>query len=499
MTVDADPLPLNPDSPDVEVVTGPVASLLRALWPGGLDGVIDSPVAIPRPVTLTWEELSLSCGDVTWKLDAGGLDLELSRPAFDGDEQLDRMFRVMNQPADFVLDGGSSLTARLAHLVSRGSNIDVEKKMAATTYRLSLNSWTWWPPRNEALWVGRLDGTRIDDGNLVVCGDGWWTSTCYRLSGAYDLYLVNKRKAQTTTLVVDTRGRPLDQSLLGTDFVALEFALGRPLRLDHLVAFNEQHEVVGAAGLEFGSWSGRGSSGRCPVAVAMDLYANYGEVASEHLWVPLLFAVLARRLSEEGPDSQLLNAVAAYLDSIAAGNIHVSYLLVQIALEALSTDIVRPKTGVLVADPKKWVAFVRKHEAEIRSLAIEKGAAQKLVNKVLSAQQAPSTDRVLAALRHFDLEVPPAVLAEVARRNSSAHQFVMAKESTADVQELADRLALVQTLLVAIVAKHIGFKGPIIGWEWVRGRHKIPEWWSWEKLDDARRRFLVPPEAKEAD
>lgn len=496
----ADPLPLNPESPDVEVVAGTVAPLLRALYRGKLDSIFDASLVIPQPVSLVWDALQLDCRDASWVFDAGSLDLELRRSRFGGDEQLNRMFRVMNRPAELVLEGGSSLTARLAHLVRRGNSIDVQKQVASTTYTISLDSWTWWPPNNRALWVGPLDLPSIDDGNLTVCGDGWWTSRCIRLVGNYVLYLLNHRKAERTTLVVDTVGRALDQSLLGTDFVALEFALGRPLRLDHVVAVDEHYDLVGAAGLEFGGWSGRSRSGRCPAAGSMDLYANYGSRGSEHLWVPVLFSLVADRLEEEGADSALLTAVGAYLDSIAAGNIHVSYLLVQIALEALSTSIAKGAEGSLVADRSRWQAFVQVHEEQIRSLARDEKAGRTLLNKMRhNVPQAPRGDQVLAAFGSFGLDLPAQAVKEIGRRNKSAHEFVMAQESTADIQELADRLAMVQTLLVAIIAKHVGFSGPIIGWEWLNGRHKIPEWWNWEAVPAARQHFMVLPEGREGD
>jgi hypothetical protein len=113
------------------------------------------------------------------------------------------------------------------------------------------------------------------------------------------------------------------------------------------------------------------------------------------------------------------------------------------------------------------------------------------VNKVINAQQAPSTDRVLTALKHFGLTVPKVALDEVGRRNVVAHRYLMAVESTADWQELADRVAIVQTLLVAVLAKRVGFEGPIVGWEWAHGRLKIPDWWPWKRLDEARRHYLV--------
>lgn len=493
-----EPLPLDPESPDVDVLSEPVAGLLRSLCGATTDRHTDSTILIPTPKSLRWADLEVECDDTSWVLDGGSLELHLRRPRLDGDEQLARMFNVLNKRASILLRDGSALSARRAHLSSRSDNVDFEKRVAVATYTLTLDSWTWWPASSH-LWFGRLEGSRVDDGNLVICSGRRWTATNLRLTGNYDLYLAHDRKTETTRLVVDTGGRKLEHDLLGTDFSAMEFALGRPLRLDHLIALDDRQEMVGASGLGFGGWTTRNRIGRCPVATSKDLYAHCRKTDADHLWVPLLFSRVAAKLNAEGTDSPLLTAVAAYVDSIAAGNIHVSYLLVQIALEALCAEIVRPTSGVLVSDVKKWLGFVKEHEAEIRSFATSADAADKLVKKVNSAQQAPSTDRVAAALRHFDLHVSKEEANEVARRSSAAHRYVMAAESTADSQDLADRLATVQTLLVAIIAKYVGYTGPIIGWEWIRGRHKIPDWWPWERSPEAGKRYLVTPTEGDLD
>jgi hypothetical protein len=456
---------------------------------------VDGVLPIPAPRALSWGGHDFACEDSTWKTESGALELEIRRATFRPDEKLRRMFRVMNQPAKFQLEGDDQLQARLAHLTGHRQHVDVANQRAVTTYALMLDSWTWQPPSDSCLWVGRLHGvSQIDDGNLAVCAGGGWSGFHLFLSGRYDLCIIQRRKDRASLLIVDTRGEKLNHETLGTDFMAMEFALGRPLRLDHMTAVEDGLVVVGAAGLGFGSSVAKARAGRCPVAASMDIYANFDELEDEHLWLPVIFSLVGRALHDEGPDSALLTAVAAYLDAATAASIHVSYLLIQVALEALGSAMVQAESGVLVAEPTRWLEFVGRHDAEIRALARNEESAAKLVSKVSNAQQAPSTDRVVSALKHCGLDVPQAALKEIPRRNASAHRYVMAKESTADAQDLADRLAIVQTLLVALVAKHVGFRGPIIGWGWIRGRHQIPDWWPWEKLPEAKQRFLVTPE-----
>lgn len=481
-------MPLNPESPDVDLLPRHVVGILGAVCDGSLDQRISSSPPLPSPTSLRFVGEEIECNDAKWNSDAGGLLLEVVKPLANPGP-LGRLGYVMNEEALVVLEDGSNVHARLAHLVSHGEHLDFEKQTATKSFVIRLDSWTWRPHDWNCLWLGDLEETKLEDSNVL--GEALGADRVVRLSNKHDFYIVQRHKLGTTRLVVDTRGTPLDQSVLGTEFMAMEFALGRPLRLGRLVAVDANLQPVGAAGLDFGGWSGRGRVGRCPVATERDLYANFDKGTPARHWIPVLFSQVAKQLHLVGPDAPLIIAVAAYVDSIGANNIHVSYLLVQVALEALCSSLVTPTTHVLVKKPKEWLEFAQQHKAEILALATDVDAGQKLMNKVESAQQAPTTGRVPLALKHLSLDVPRRALAEIPGRNRSAHDLVMAKESTADAQDLADRLATVQTLLVAVIAKCVDFRGPIIGWEWVSGRRKIPDWWPWETIDEARRMYVA--------
>jgi hypothetical protein len=289
-------------------------------------------------------------------------------------------------------------------------------------------------------------------------------------------------------MVVDTRGKPLNSATFATDFMALQFVLGRPLPLRRIFALDEHYGVVGATDPGFATESIVPGNARPPVPDERDHYADFGQTAPKNSWVPEFFERLVSKLQEEGEDSRLATTMSAYLDSLT-GNVHVNYLLAQIALEPFCAKIVKSKSGVLVTNRREWSTFVDRNEKEIRSLALDEEAGQKLVNKVGAAFHAPSTDRVDAALDHFSLRVPDQVRKEIRGRNRAAHEYIMARESTANFQVLADRTGTIQTLLVAVIAKHIDYDGPILGWEWVHGRRKIPEWWLWTKRPESRRSY----------
>jgi hypothetical protein len=451
--------------------------------------VVPAEPSLPRVKSFTWGEFSGASDHTEWSFDDGELDLLVYGPGVAGPDGLAKMFGVLNQSGEFVFDTGDKLEARFVHVWSSDTSINVERKQAITTHALRLDSWTWHPRNVESLWLGILEGAVVDYSNLVLHGKKWWSAKHLRLRGTYDLYVV-KTKPGPVALVVDTGGRRLDHEVLGTDILALEFVMGRPLHLNYLTALGPDEAVVGAAGLGFARSRPRHCNRRCPVAGERELYFIADETIAEHLWVPVLFELVAKRLQAEGQDSPLLTAIAAYLDSLT-GHIHANYLLAQVALEAFCAGVVEATSGVLVKNPKAWVGFVEQKRTDFLAHAIDEEAGRKLVNKVINAQNAPSTDRVATALTHFGLTVPQQALREVARRNTAAHRYVMAQESTADPEELADRVAIVQTLLVAVIAKYIGFSGPIVGWEWAHGRRTIPAWWPWERLSQARRRYMV--------
>lgn len=486
MSATCDILPLDPESPDVTVLEDSVAGLFGALARGTL--AVELPT-LPKPVSLNWAGKTFD-GAVGWTFDGGELTLEMKSPRLGPGDGLLGMYGVLNQPAEVLLEDSSILSARSAHLLRRSVSINLSKGAVATGL-VELSGWKW-ASGGRRFWLGSLDHIRIENGNLrVALRGGNICQRALRLEGKYDWYLVENRDERSTTVVVDTKEGEPDLDVLDGDFLALEFVLGRPLELDYLVAVDPKHNIAGAVGLEFGG--ARIASGRrSPVADFRDIGVNCPDPVEEDMWAPVLFSAVARKLHEEGPDSALLIAVAEYVASVSAGSIHAKYLLAQVALEAFCTKIAEAESGSLVKDMKLWGAFVERHEAEIRSIAVDDESAHMLLNKVRhNAPQRPSTRRVAAALGHFGLEVPSEALREVEQRNASAHRLVMAKESTADWQNLADRLATIQTLLVAVIARYLDFRGPIIGWEWVRGRHKIPEWWTWDRLPEARRMYLA--------
>jgi hypothetical protein len=448
----------------------------------------------PAPIAGTWGEFGFTSGDANLVFTEGQLALVLNGHGWLRDESLWDMLRGAGDAVQLELAGGGRLSAKFSGSVGQRGSVDVEKQIAVHTTNIDLHGWAWHPPDALSFWVGVPDDARVDDSNLVIESRYRTSSKHLLVRGKYDLYFIQQDEGRLV-LVVDTHGEELSHATLGIDFRAAEFALGCEMRLPYLVAVDESGTVRGAAGIEFGYRTA--PRHRCPVSNWRDLGMAAGELVPEHRWVAVMAELVGAQL--HGDDAGALNiATTAYLDSLM-GHIHSNYLLAQVALEAFSGAILERIRGVLVKTPAEWLKWVDAHAAAIGAHAVDDAAAATLVNKVKSAQHAPSGDKVELALAQLGIEVPPAVIREVRRRSYSAHQFVMADEGTTPIQDMADRLALVQTVLVAVIAKHVGYEGPIVGWEMANGRFTVPVWWPWKRLPAARRQYLISEDGIELD
>lgn len=100
--------------------------------------------------------------------------------------------------------------------------------------------------------------------------------------------------------------------------------------------------------------------------------------------------------------------------------------------------------------------------------------------------QPPSTKTVQRAFENWSITLPRHVLDEVGLRNPTAHDFLMIDEASGDFQKAADRTDMIQMLLAAAIAKHVGFPGPIVGWERDdQGYLQVPKFWSWSEIEEA--------------
>jgi hypothetical protein len=464
------PLPFDPRSPRTRVVGGALGRLLLAVR----DGVV-RPERPNVKAVRSWrwggEALPGDQTELVWS--EAGLHLVLHGFGWDRHDGFARVSGKLNQPAVLELADGDTLTARFANVFN--TSFAMREGWATHSYSVALDSWTWTAPGVcPTYWLGHLDGARTDSGNLVPYSSGTWSRSHLRFDGNYIIHVLTTGQAGTV-LVVDTQGRTLDPALLGKDVRALEFAVGQSVSLRDLVAVDDEHAIVGACDPCFPDRTASGR--RCPVPERGPTPAT---------WVPVLAGLVAKRLGlETREDDPATLATAAYLESLT-GNIHVGYLVGQVGLEAISKHWAPASPPSLVKDTPTWRAFVKSHEDEISALARGDDEARILLSRLNDNVCGPAAGAaVLAALAAADLAVTPQEQKELSRRNAAAHGLVMYKGEPPDVQELADRLALVQTLLVALLAKLVGYTGPIEGWKWGGDTLTRPTWWTVEDQEEA--------------
>jgi hypothetical protein len=472
------PLPLDPGDPDVVVLHEHLAGLLLKLYK---ERAKISPPSFPEISGWTWGERSFPLEGVELGFGEEGLRLVLNGFHWRDLPGFRESLRDPNKSAAIAFADGTQLIARFASWTSEKTTMSANG--SSEFHVVELDCWTWQPSRRPHLWVGNLRGRKLRAKNVCVHSEGTSGWGALRVESSYDLHIVNARSGDLF-FVVDTRDQALDQEKLANDFQALEFALGCSLGLDVMIAVDDRSEVVGAADLGLEQELSLRPH-RCPVP---------GE-APRHdgCWIPALATRVARGLLESRrEDSPLLIATTAYRDSLA-GHVHRRYLLAQVALEAVARKLYPGGPKHLADDLKPWRTFLDEHDATIRGFARDKTAADKLISNLRdNALRSPSGDRVLAALNQYGLDIPEEARKELGRRNWVAHDFVMFRDEDPDPNELAKRIAIVQTLLVALVAKHVDYRGPILGWELSPSRAAgVPSWWAHEDSPEAHRRYFA--------
>src|SRR5664280_623954 len=392
---------------------------------------------------------------------------------------------ALNRPCTLFFRDGSELRARIMNQERISGN--PFSGHATLTRRFGLYHWEWVPRDGCSFWIGRVTGAHFDDSNLVTIALTQASRHCsarhLRVEGRNVLYLLCS-KADDVFLIIDTRADAQNLRFVHGEFRALQFALGSWLGLSMLRAVTLVGNVIGAAGLSLEDCR-KDDVRRCPVP----------ELLATGRWTAALASRVAKTLANEDDESSPVRlGITAYLDSLS-GHVHKRYLLAQIAVEAIAGEILRDDQNRvlgLTRDTSKWRDFVNDHENQIRALARDDASAEKLLNKLRhNVHESPKGDLVLAALDRLQITIPEVIKKELKERNSVAHEFVMFHGDGFDVQELADRIARIQTLLTSMIAKLVGYTGPVVGWELENGQWKEMDWCGMEEMPDAHVRFLA--------
>jgi hypothetical protein len=327
--------------------------------------------------------------------------------------------------------------------------------------------WTLIDGKEPSIWVGRLEGMAdlVFGGNLLIerarrnePPQGRCLHLCLR--GAYTYYLVQhgRRGSVVWHMVTDTGTGVPALEVLERDFLTLQFVLGRQMRMPVLWGLTDDGRTVGAtlgcamrSCLEVESFP--------PVPINLN-----NEAWIREAWVPTFFERISDSWRARPPeDSSFWLAFDMYLDAMTL-DLDRDYLRLQIALECFAYWLLCNHGEPLdVKDEEAWKAWVRDNKQAIRAHAVD-GREDALVQRVRDTYRLASGRVVPNAFDLHSLELTKAMQNELRGRDTAVHQGMMSPRGHGCGHD-GERVALVRAMLVALIAKSVGYDGAINGWE----------------------------------
>lgn len=374
-----------------------------------------------------------------------------------------------------LLSAGSHLT-RLA-LADDGMTVEA---------RLFALAWTALPaaPGGPRLWVSPMKfanesepvrlrlsrcNMRIRSGKSVRWG--WRFATSEGL-----VFLIPRSHLHRWTIAFETTdGCPPTIDHVTRVTAAIGFALGEPFSTPLLRAVSND-----------GVTSGLSAMGR------IDLRPVKGArlLPSIPLDEPGYLATFVERLVQfmvDRPDSPLLTAIHMSCSALE-GFVDLQLLHAWIATELLATWAI--SHGIMIdggkrriADHVGWLAWVKAHRQEIASFALP-GKADALVDRVLSSED----DRPTTVQRVFLGEnlgwSAEMAQAQLARHGVAHHGSLGGRSASPSTWRESVALAdTTRTMLAAVIARMVGYVGPIVDSatpEDANGKLRVPAWWKVE-------------------
>jgi hypothetical protein len=372
--------------------------------------------------------------------------------------------KLANDHAGIDLADGSSVWAKWAFVARRNSSASVNGSSTRLT-EIELNEWHWTTNEMPIAWVGILHGVRFKSRNVLVRDAESDCLDSLRLQGNATWYLACKGAfgERTCLALITTTERSLREVCLESDFSALEFLIGGPLRLDLLVGVNERNEPVAAFGAGYGYRFRQQTLPKPPIPWD-----------AQNAWLAVAFPKVVKALTDNGPNPIRI-AVCGYVDS-TIGHLDGQYLFAQVALEALAYRLAEEKKPIVndVRDWEKWAKSVHDH---LRVHAVDPQAFNTLAVKLKQLSR-PTTSRLVEqVLRKMAIEPPTEGLDEIERRNDVVHTMSMTGGESYDIERESRRIRIIRTLLAAVILRHLGYEGALASWDLDESRWTEPAEW----------------------
>lgn len=465
------------------------------------------PIPVPKNVcgllcaiAYGWTPAPMVLGDVE-QLQYNGVDL--SEDAQDLRLQENRLMvtlggmapdRLMPFALDGQLEGTLAGGARFhGDMVLRMGRSFSSSREEGTRRLVTIEAGLWTVLDGDApsLWIGRIDGSiKINfSGNMIVeriASDGprLGARRHFILAGAYAYYLVQCRTRDDAIwhLVIDTGGAGVPQlEILGRDFLALQFVLGRHLRMPELLGVSTDRRTI-ASTLGCTPRKNLEEHPFPPVPIEQD-----NEKWIDMSWAAVFFERVstAWRARLESQDA-FWRALEMYLGAMS-NHLDEDYMRLQVALEAFAYWLLQHENHGEredVKDKEEWKKWVKHNRDDIRAFAVE-GREDALYQKVMTAYRFSSGKVVPSAFAAKGLALTQEMANELKGRDTVVHQGLMAPNGY-EVERDLRRVALVRTMLIALIAKAADYCGAIRGWDVGSQGHPIEApsgWWSVSEND----------------
>jgi hypothetical protein len=391
---------------------------------------------------------------------------------------------------------GKSLSGETENVEKIGIDQVFMRKMASdSTGRYTILDGKYWNisiRQDAALWVCQLMGKiSIGYGNLTIATAETFSTGHLALEGAYSYYLICKRDTSENSewyLVINTKSaQPPDREILGTDFQILQFVLGVQLRADVIYGITCNGEV---AALMDGRQGAEAPAARSEKPVPIDSIEN---------WQSVLFRLVSAAC-RSNPKIPYYIPLTFYTEALADRYLDIRYLKLQVAIEAFCLSLLQATetSTEIVTDKKAWKNWVKENQARIESFA-KPGFSGSLYNKVISVYRLASGRVVPNALERLNLKLTADLEEELEGRDPVVHTAVMSPPNARDGERDLRRVAMVRTILVAIIAKSVNYTGAITGWTVDEGRRlqrADSDWWTIDEsaTEAAKIRYLASTE-----
>lgn len=348
-----------------------------------------------------------------------------------------------------------------ANAVPTRTSLDIESDVPERTTRVQASHWVLHnPDAPPTLWVGEIHAPIPEGmGNLTLRSTrktgqpGAFSRGHFRFKGAKHTYYLIVRRARgprpaSALLAVEKGSGHLDPLEVAEEVDLIGFALGVPFKINHFFGVDEDVRLLGLLAGNFGEAPSRNRPD--PLVPITN---------SERSWAPSFFAKLAQHTAATPVQQRasLRTARWYYLSAFgeSAGNAFVAKMFLAVAAAA------RQRLGgapLVVESEESWRSWVQAHEAEIAPLAAPEMAKQ-LLAAVSDAARPRTFHLIAAALRSSGLAVTE-VIENALRKGEHAI------EGIGEVgPEMYALVAVLRTLLAALVAREIGYEGSISGWE----------------------------------